>query len=55
MCPERNTWDGSDLFVPEGTIALCVTSRVREALIWAGVSGAHFERMSEVLRLIWDE
>ncbi len=49
MCPEADSWDGSDLFLPEGTVALCVTSRVREALLAAGIVGARFERLYEVL------
>ncbi len=55
MCPEWDSWDGSDFFLNEGTIALCVTSRVREALLATGIVGAQFERLSEALRMVQDE
>jgi hypothetical protein len=42
------TWDGSDLFVPDRTYCSCVVSRLREALVRAGMAGISFERMSEV-------
>lgn len=54
-CPRPGSWDGSDLFVPDGTLYTCVTSRVRAALVARGVVGFSFERMSDVTTLIIDE
>jgi uncharacterized protein YjbI with pentapeptide repeats len=50
------TWDGSDLFLPEGWGAAVVTERVKTALERAGVRNAHFERLSEYERpILFDE
>lgn len=40
-------WDGSDVFMPEGTLLVCVTQRVRDALESAGVTGFEFRPLSE--------
>jgi hypothetical protein len=37
---EQSSWDGSDIFVPEGTIAICVVERVKSALEAAKLSNA---------------
>jgi hypothetical protein len=55
FCPEPGSWDGSDLFVPEGTFFRCVTSSVRDALVSARLVGLGLQRMSDMTMLIWDE
>jgi hypothetical protein len=55
FCPDPGTWDGSDLFIPEGTTFTCVTASVRDALVATGVVGISFQQMSEMTMLITDE
>jgi hypothetical protein len=47
-CFDPESWDTSDLFIPSGTLAVCVTDDVRRALLDAGVTNCQFERMSEI-------
>ncbi len=47
-CFEPDTWDGSDVFTPEGAAAFCVTEPVADALRTAGISGLRLERMFEI-------
>jgi hypothetical protein len=53
--PRPGLWDGSDLFVPEHSLRVCVTEPVRDVLLALGAVGVEFERMSEVAEWIWDE
>lgn len=55
FCPEAGSWDGTDLFIPEGTMFTCVTASVRYTLVTAGVVGFRFERMSEMTMLADEE
>jgi hypothetical protein len=43
------SWDGTDVFVPEGTTAVCVTDRVRRALTAAGATNLDFVPLSHHL------
>jgi hypothetical protein len=43
-------WDGSDLFVPEGTTHICVSERVRDAVARARLTGVEFTRLTEYVR-----
>jgi hypothetical protein len=43
------SWDGADVFVPEGTRAVCVTDRVRWALAAAGATNLCFVPLSHHL------
>ena len=55
FCPRPGSWDGSDLFVPEGTLFTCLTAPVRDALVAGRLVGLRFERMSELTVLAWDD
>lgn len=43
-------WDGSDVFVPEGTAAVVVTQAAKKALVKAKVTNAWFQLLDE-----WEE
>ena len=55
LCPRPGSWDGSDLFVPAGTYAICVTEPVRDAFVRTGVVGIVMKRLTERAEWIWDE
>lgn len=46
-CFEPETWDGSDVFTPEGSEAFCVSTPVADALRRSELTGLRLERMSE--------
>jgi hypothetical protein len=46
---DEETWDGSDLFLLEGTRLLLVTDKVRGAVEAAGLSGFEFVPADEVV------
>jgi hypothetical protein len=50
MCFRPDTWDGSDIFTPEGFAAVFVVERVKEALETAGITNITLERVSEIER-----
>ncbi len=50
----EETWDGSDLFVPEGTAHVLMTEPVRDALLELGVTNIALERTSEIHRYVAD-
>ena len=43
------SWDGSDFFVPEGTLYICTRRRVRDYLEAASVKNIKCERLTDVL------
>ena len=45
------TWDGSDLFLPANTAHTIVLDRVRDALLRVGITGAEFERITDIERM----
>lgn len=47
------TWDGSDLFRPEGSDAVVVTERVRDQLAALPTTNVTFERLDQVEQM-WD-
>jgi len=46
------TWDGSDVFSPEGTGFVLVTQEVRDALTAATITGIELHRITEVELLV---
>jgi hypothetical protein len=46
------SWDGSDIFIPEGSAWLLVTDRVKEAITDAGLTNIEFQRVTEVELLV---
>jgi hypothetical protein len=49
MCFDPASWDGSDLFTPKKTAAICVRASVRQALLDTGTAaGCEFRLMSQV-------
>ncbi|MCH8806244.1 MAG: hypothetical protein IH986_09175 [Planctomycetes bacterium] len=44
---DEKTWDGSDLFVPEGTAMTVVTDAVKQALLRAKITNVEFEPLTE--------
>jgi hypothetical protein len=52
LCFEPDSWDGSDIFSPEGYAGSFVVERVKRALERAAVKNVVFERLSEIER-IW--
>jgi hypothetical protein len=50
MCFKPESWDGSDVFTPEGFSAVYVGERVKEALEAAKITNIHLERLSEIER-----
>jgi hypothetical protein len=52
LCFEPESWDGSDIFTPEGYAGRFVVEAVKNALEEAGVSNVEFRRLSEIER-IW--
>lgn len=44
---EPETWDGSDIFIPEGTSAVCAVDRVKRALQRRKLTNLHFTRLTE--------
>ena len=49
------TWDGSDVFVPDGTAAIFVTEAVRNALVKAKVTNIRLQRITEVELLVYGD
>ena len=47
-CFEPGTWDGSDVFTPQGAGAFCVTADLAEILRGSGLTGLSLTRMSEI-------
>ncbi len=47
-CFDPQSWDGSDVFSPEGAAAFCVTEAVADVLLTSGLTGMRIERMSEI-------
>ena len=47
-CFEPDTWDGSDVFTPEGSASFCVTEPVADVLRISGLRGLRLERMSDI-------
>jgi hypothetical protein len=41
------TWDGSDIFIPEGTTAICVTERVKDVVDRAKIENVQFTALSK--------
>jgi hypothetical protein len=52
ICFDSATWDGSDVFTPEGYTASFVVERVKTAVEAAGITNVEFARLSETNR-IW--
>ena len=50
LCFPPKSWDGSDIFTPEGFAAIYVVERVKEALEEARVTNVAFERLTEIER-----
>lgn len=50
-----DTWDGSDVFTPDGTAFVFVTERVRDALVTAKVTNISLTRLTEVEQLVLDD
>ena len=44
---DPGTWDGSDIFMPEGTLAVCVVERVKQALEERKLTNIEFTPLSE--------
>jgi Immunity protein family (Imm11) len=51
----QETWDGSDIFSPEGTAWVLVAQTVRDALIKAKVRNISLTRITEIEQLVIDE
>jgi hypothetical protein len=49
---DPDTWDGSDIFLAEGTIAFYATDRVREVVEKHGLTNISFDPLSEIERLM---
>jgi len=43
--PESSHWDGSDLFIAEGTLAIMCTEKIRNILVKNKVTNLIFERL----------
>lgn len=43
------SWDGSDFFIPAGTLYICITQRVRDYLETASAKNIKCERLTDVL------
>jgi hypothetical protein len=52
LCFEPESWDGHDIFTPEGYAGSFVVEAVKDALEEAAVSNVEFRRLSEIER-IW--
>jgi hypothetical protein len=50
ICWQPDTWDGSDIFAPEGSARICVVEDVKVALEHAGVTNVEFRQLSDVER-----
>jgi hypothetical protein len=42
------SWDGSDIFIPEGSAWVLVTDRVKDAITDAGLTNIEFQRVTEI-------
>lgn len=51
----RDTWDGSEVFTSQDRASIFVTPTVKEALETAGITGAEFERLSDIERPLLEE
>ena len=49
------TWDGCDVFSPEGSTFVFVTEAIRDALVEASVSNVSLERLSDVNRFVLED
>lgn len=47
---DEDSWDGSDLFLPEGTSYFIVVEQVRKALLDAKITNIQFTRLTEFQR-----
>lgn len=45
---DPNTWDGSDIFCPEGTYQTFVTERVKQTIEQASITNATFSKITEM-------
>lgn len=52
---DHETWDGSDVFIPEGTRAVCVVERVKRALEKRKLTNLHFTPLSELPGMRYSE
>lgn len=52
ICFAPESWDGSDIFTPDGTASSFVVGRVKHVLEDAAVTNVAFQRLSEIER-IW--
>jgi hypothetical protein len=44
---DPDSWDGSDIFVPQGTTAICVSERVKDAVERERITNVQFTALSE--------
>jgi hypothetical protein len=51
---DPRSWDGSDVFTPEGSTFVLVTDRVRDAIAAAGLTNVALERITEIERMAVD-
>jgi hypothetical protein len=49
-----NKWDGSDVFVPDGTRIVVVSKAVQNALVHAKITGIYFTRLDEYESVDWE-
>ena len=47
---EPDSWDGNDLFTPEGTTAVFITDQVKSAIDAAGITGVQIKPITEIVR-----
>jgi hypothetical protein len=47
----ESSWDGRDMFSPEGSLHIFVTRKVKEAMEKAGITNVDFTRITEIERL----
>lgn len=53
-CFDPESWDGSDLFTPRGTLIVAMTEEVKDVLVAANLTNIEFKRLSERMRS-WPE
>jgi hypothetical protein len=47
MYYDPDSWDGSDIFIPQSTTAICVAERVKDAVEKAGLTNVQFTALSD--------
>lgn len=52
---DPETWDGSDIFIPEGTSAVCVVERVKQALERRKLMNISFKPLTEYQMMLHSE